>query len=170
MIEILELQETEMEDVLRRVGYGHFGCSQDDQPYVVPINYVYEQGEIYIYTTAGMKSEIVKQNPLVCLQVEEYREDGGWRSVVVAGEAHQIEDAFEREKAVEIIRASNPMLLPALALKWKNDWLRSNVEVVFRIKIRTMTGLTSSEVKIAATSASPATASRPLQNTALGER
>lgn len=170
MIEILAMSERDVEDLLRRVGYGHFACSRDHQPYVVPINYVYEHGEIYIYTTAGLKSEIVKLNPLVCLQVEENRPDGGWRSVVVTGEAHLIVDPVQREMAVAIIRGSNPSLLPALALKWKNDWLRTNVEVVYSVKIKTMTGLTTSEIRIAAASACPVTVSARSRANVMSER
>ena len=157
MIEILEMQEKEVEEVLARVNYGHFGCSLNDQPYVVPINYAYEQPYIFIYTTAGLKSEILKENPLICLQVEEF-DDNGWRSVVVTGTAEPIVDSEEREKAVTIIRSTNPSLLPALALKWKNDWVRKNVEMVYRIEITKKTGLQSSEIQMAAASAHPVAA------------
>lgn len=154
MIEILEMPESEVEGLIARMNYGHFGCSLNDQPYVVPINYAYEQPFIFIYTTAGLKSDILKQNPLVCLQVEEIGENG-WRSVVVTGTAEQIVDKDQREKAVALIRSTNPSLLPALALKWKNDWIRKNVEMVYRIEIDKMTGLQSSEIQMAAASARP---------------
>lgn len=157
MIEILEMPEKEVVDVLARMNYGHFACSWNDQPYVVPLNYVYDQPHILIYTTAGLKTEILKRNPLVCLQVEEIGETN-WRSVVVTGSAEQIVDREEREKAVNLIRSTNPSLLPALALKWRNDWLRKNVEMVYRIKIHTMTGLASSEIHMAAASARPVAA------------
>lgn len=154
MIEILEMPEKEVEELLGRMNYGHFAVSLNDQPYVVPINYAYAEPFIFIYTTAGLKSDILKQNPLVCLQVEEIGENG-WRSVVVTGTAEQIVDNEERERTVTLIRSTNPSLLPALALKWKNDWIRKNVEMVYRIKINTMSGLQSSEIQMAAASARP---------------
>src|SRR5215203_584913 len=152
MIEILQMRDSEIYDLLRRVGYGHLACARDGQPYVVPIYYVYDDEQIFVYTTAGVKTEVIKINPKVCLQVEEILDDGAWRSVVVTGEAYEIENPAEREKAVELLRSSNPTLLPALAIKWANDWMRKNVEVVYRIKIVTASGRFTSDIRVAAAS------------------
>lgn len=156
MIEVLEMPNEEVDALIGRVGYGHLACAWQDQPYIVPINYAYEKHSIYVYTTAGLKTEILKHNPLVCLQVEEVREDGTWQSVVITGEAEPIEDKVEREAAVDIIRSSNPGLMPALAIKWTNNWIRENKEVVYRIKVLTATGLTGSMVYRTAAKAQPA--------------
>ena len=156
MIEILEMRDAEVHELLKRVGYGHLACSRDDQPYVVPINFVFDGDEIFIYTTAGLKTDVIKSNPKICLQVEELHPDeGAWRSAVVMGEAYEIVDRSEREKAVELVRASNPSLLPALAIKWSNDWMKKNVEVVYRVKILSLAGRFTSDIKMAAASARP---------------
>lgn len=153
MIEILEMSHTEVDDLLARNRYGHFACSHNDQPFVLPIYYVYDKPDIYIYTTAGLKSETIAENPKVCLQVEEIEETGAWRSVVVFGLAEQITEPAERERAIETIKSTNPTLLPALAIKWSNDWMRKNVEVVYRIKIASSNGRLSSDIKITAAGA-----------------
>ena len=155
MIEILEMRDDEIYSLLQRVGYGHLACCRDDQPYVVPIYYACEGHDIFMYTTAGMKSEIIRDNPRICLKVEELLESGAWRSVVVIGDANEIVDRTAREKAVGLIRHSNPTLLPALAIKWSNDWMRKNVEVVYKINIDSATGRQTSEVKIAVVGARP---------------
>ena len=156
MIEILEMRDGEIHELLKRVGYGHLACSRYDQPYVVPIYYVFDGTDIFIYTPAGLKSEVIKSNPKICLQVEELLPDeGAWRSAVVIGEAYEIVDRVEREKAVELVRASNPTLLPALAIKWANDWMKKNVEVVYRVKIISLTGRFTSDIQIATASAQP---------------
>ena len=150
------MRDAEVHELLKRVGYGHLACSRDDQPYVVPINYVFDGNEIFIYTTAGLKTDVIKSNPKICLQVEELLpEEGAWRSAVVMGEAYEIVERAEREKAVELVRASNPTLLPALAIKWANDWMKKNVEVVYRIKINSLAGRFTSDIKMAAASARP---------------
>jgi nitroimidazol reductase NimA-like FMN-containing flavoprotein (pyridoxamine 5'-phosphate oxidase superfamily) len=164
MIEILEMRDSEIDDLLKRSNYGHLACSQNDVPYVVPIYFAYEKPLIYVYTTVGLKSKIIDQNPKVCLQVEEFSPTGGWKSVVIMGEAEKIVDRVEREKAVEVIRVSNPSLLPALAIKWSNDWMRKNVEVVYKIKVREATGRFTAEVKIASAAARP-NFCKPPQNT-----
>jgi uncharacterized protein len=149
MMEILEMSHHEIDDLLARSRYGHLACSQNDQPYVVPIYFAYDKPDIYVYTTAGLKSEMIARNPKICLQVEEIDDHGAWRSLVLTGQAEQITEPVERERAIGIIRSENPTLLPALAIKWANDWMRKNIEVVYRIKITTSTGRLSSDIKIA---------------------
>ena len=155
MLEILEMREAEIRDLLTESGYGHLACSRDDQPYVVPIYYAYDGTDIFIYTTAGLKSEIIARNPKICLQVEDIRDDGFWRSVVVLGEAREVTTPVERERAVDLVREGNPSLLPALAIKWANDWMRKNIEVVYKIAIISTSGKFTSELKINATAAKP---------------
>jgi nitroimidazol reductase NimA-like FMN-containing flavoprotein (pyridoxamine 5'-phosphate oxidase superfamily) len=161
MIEILEMPDTQMSDLLKRIGFGHFACSRGEQPYVVPIHYAYDEPYIYIYTTEGAKSEIIKDNPKVCLQVEEILDDGTWKSVVVMGTARQILDPEEREKAVNLIRSSNPTLLPALAIKWANNWIRENIEVIYRIEPKEVTGRYSLQIEQIAAAAQPGKARKP---------
>lgn len=155
MIEILEMEEPQIQEVLGRVRYGHFACCRDNQPYIVPVNYAYSRPDLYIYTTEGLKAEIVRDNPLVCLQVEEFLDDGSWNSVIAMGEAEEILEPAEREKAVTLIRSFNPELLPALAIRWANNWIRENIEVVYRIKPTTLTGRYSLKVITTAAAAKP---------------
>jgi nitroimidazol reductase NimA-like FMN-containing flavoprotein (pyridoxamine 5'-phosphate oxidase superfamily) len=150
MNEVQEMRNEDVEEILQRVGYGHFACSRNDQPYVVPIHYVYDKQYIYIYTTDGMKTEVIRTNPQVCLQVEEVVDNGDWRSVIVTGEAEQIIDNKEREEALKIILTANPTLMPAVGIRWIDNWVRENIEVVYRIKPITITGRSSVKVKISA--------------------
>ncbi len=133
MTQVEELSDSEINQILGRVGYGHLGCSRDDQPYVVPVHYAFVGGEVFIYTTEGKKFEIIKGNPRVCLQVEEVTDKQHWKSVIVDGVAEQITDLAEREKAVKLVIAVNPTLTPAISIRWMDNWVRENIEVVYRI-------------------------------------
>lgn len=161
MTEVEELHNNEAEEVLERVGYGHFACARDNQPYVVPVHYVYDKPNIYIYTTEGMKTEIIKANPRICLQVEEVVDNGDWRSVIVTGQAEQILDRNKREEAIKMIRSTNPTLSPAISIRWVDNWVRENVEVVYRIKPDMMTGRSSVKVQTRAAFAQPGNKLRP---------
>ena len=147
MAEVEEMQNNEIEEVLQRICYGHFACSRNNQPYVVPINYAYDKPNIYFYTTEGKKTEIIRANPQVCLQVEEVVNNGDWRSVIVTGEAEQIVDRNEREEVLKMILATNPTLTPAISIRWMDNWVRENVEAVYRIKPSMVTGRSSVNVK-----------------------
>ena len=147
MIEVQELGNKQIEVLLKRVGYGHLGCARNNHPYVVPINYAYEYGLIYIYTTEGKKSEMIAANPEVCLQVEEVENNKNWKSVIVIGDAEEITDEAEREHALEFILKINPTLTPALSIRWMDSWVRENIEVIYRIRPRITSGRTAIDRK-----------------------
>jgi len=57
--------------VLARVDFGRLACARDDQPYVVPIHFVYDGDHLYGLTTAGQKIDWMRSNPRVCLEIDE---------------------------------------------------------------------------------------------------
>ncbi|MEH2307587.1 pyridoxamine 5'-phosphate oxidase family protein [Nostoc sp.] len=48
---------------------GHLGFAIAGHPYIVPLRYYFEEPNIYIFTTVGMKTKYMDANPEVCLQV-----------------------------------------------------------------------------------------------------
>ena len=145
MIAVEELGAGQIKEVLSRLNYGHLGMARGSHPYVVPIHYAYDDPYIYIYTTEGKKTEIIKDNPEICLQVEDVKGDQDWQSVIVIGEAKQITDPKERERALQFILAANPTLTPAVSIRWMDNWVRENIEVVYKILPRMMTGRSTIE-------------------------
>jgi len=145
MIEVDEMNDAEIEAVLGRLNYGHLACARDNIPYVVPIHYAYERPFVYIYTTEGKKSQIIDENPMVCLQVEDVADNERWVSIIVNGEAEQLTDQTEREKAVAAVARINPTLTPAISIHWMDNWVRENIEVVYRIMPSSTSGRMSSK-------------------------
>lgn len=155
MIEIQEMSKRQIEDLLARVGYGHFACARNNQPYIVPIHYSFRKPDLFVYTTDGKKSEIIRANPAICLQVEEVIDDGNWQSVIVMGEAERIDSRAEREEAMAVIQADNPGLTPAVSVRWLDSWIRENIEVIYRIKPRMITGRSAAHIETKAAVAQP---------------
>ena len=147
MIEVREMSADDIEEVLNSAGFGHFACARDNKPYVVPINYAYESPYIFIYSTGGKKSDIIKINPHVCLQVEEVVSKGYWRRVVVNGIAEHVTDPTEREEILKLILKSNPTLTPAISIRWMDNWIRENREIVYKILPDTITGRSAHSVE-----------------------
>ena len=143
--EVLDLNEREVEDMLRRNNFCHFACTLNDKPYVVPMNFAYEMPFIFVYTTAGMKSKILDMNPQVCLQVEEIVDRSDWRSLIVHGNAVRIIDPVERERIFKLILETNPTLMPAMSIRWTDNWIRENKEVVYRIDPTEKSGRSAAE-------------------------
>ena len=157
MLEVRELDKYEIDNLLSGRDYGHLACSLDDQPYIVPVHYVYDGTNIFVYTTEGKKSEIIQSNPQICLQVEEVTSNEDWQSVIVFGSAKKITEPKQREKAIRLIRSSNPSLTPALSVRWMDCWVRENNEVVYRVTPRTMTGRTALKSRTKVVLARPGT-------------
>lgn len=104
-----------MHALLQRETFGHLGCSRDGRPYVVPMNYAYDGKRLFFFTTEGMKTQFIRSNPQVCLQVEEVVDGTNWRSVMVIGRAEELTLADEMQRAMKLITERNPSLTPAIS-------------------------------------------------------
>jgi nitroimidazol reductase NimA-like FMN-containing flavoprotein (pyridoxamine 5'-phosphate oxidase superfamily) len=64
----------------------------------VPLIYAYDDGAVIAVTTEGRKTAILRENPSVCVEVDEYDADGkgSWRSVIAQGTYEELAgDAVE---------------------------------------------------------------------------
>ena len=83
-------------------------------PYVVPVNFAFEDNELYFHSAkTGKKIDILKKNPHVCFEVDE---PGGlvenesaclwgmrYKSVIGFGRAYFLESGNEKKKALDIL-------------------------------------------------------------------
>jgi uncharacterized protein len=145
MVQVEDMSDKDSRALLKEVGYGHLGLARDSHPYVVPIHYAYEEPYIYIFTTEGKKTEIIEDNPKVCLQVEKVIDGRNWQSVIVTGDAIQLTTPKEVEHAMNLITETNPALTPALSIRWMDQWIRANVDVIYRIRPAKMSGRTTAD-------------------------
>jgi nitroimidazol reductase NimA-like FMN-containing flavoprotein (pyridoxamine 5'-phosphate oxidase superfamily) len=146
VLDIDEMGSKEIDDLLQKIEYGHLGCTSQGYPYVVPMQYYFENPNLYIFTTEGMKTKYIDSNPEVCLQVEEINDLSHWRSIIVRGRAYRLTDQQEFTHAMQLIKAKNPELSPALNRTWIDAWGRENIIVIYRIYPNEMTGRTTQGV------------------------
>jgi nitroimidazol reductase NimA-like FMN-containing flavoprotein (pyridoxamine 5'-phosphate oxidase superfamily) len=140
MVEIEEMTAEEMRALLKGAAYGHLGCARDNRPYVIPLNYAYEEPEIYFLTTVGMKTEFISVNPEVCLQVEYVEDSMHWRSVIATGQAELLSEHEDIEHAMQLITMRNPTLTPALSRVWIDSLGRANNTAIYRIHPHILSG------------------------------
>jgi nitroimidazol reductase NimA-like FMN-containing flavoprotein (pyridoxamine 5'-phosphate oxidase superfamily) len=98
-----ELSRAEIEEFLRGQRIARLGCHADGVTYVVPLIYAYEDGAVFAVTTQGRKTAMLRENPRVCVEVDEYDADGkgSWRSVIAYGSCEELSrDAIEPALAV----------------------------------------------------------------------
>jgi nitroimidazol reductase NimA-like FMN-containing flavoprotein (pyridoxamine 5'-phosphate oxidase superfamily) len=134
MLKIAMMAQGEIIALLLRAHYGHLACARDDNPYVVPMNYVFDAQGLYFFTTEGTKTEYMAANRKVCFQVEEITDAQRWRSVMVTGHAERVSGPAESERAMSLIVERNPTLTPALNVTKIGAWTRLNHVVIYRIR------------------------------------
>jgi uncharacterized protein len=102
------LGEDEVEAMLRRHRVGRLGCSANDRPYVVPINYAYDGTWVYGYSTLGRKIAVMREQPLVCFEVDEIDGPSSWRSVVAEGVYEELIVEGQRRAATARLNGHGP--------------------------------------------------------------
>jgi nitroimidazol reductase NimA-like FMN-containing flavoprotein (pyridoxamine 5'-phosphate oxidase superfamily) len=131
---IEELTREESEEFLRRQVVGRIGCHADGRTYVVPIIYVWEDGCAYVQSMDGRKISMMRANPEVCFEVDEYEsETGSWHSVIVEGTYEEL-DPTGAEKTLAL-------LVQRLGRRRDPNAPRSTrTPIAFRIRARSVTG------------------------------
>jgi len=93
-----ELARAEIDEFLRGQRIARLGCHAGGETYVVPLIYAYDGVAVLAVTTDGRKIEMLRENPRVCVEVDEYDADGrgSWRSVIAHGSYEELRgDAIE---------------------------------------------------------------------------
>ncbi len=100
-----ELSPREVEEFLREQRIARLGCHADGVTYVVPLIYAYEDGAVVAVTTEGRKTAMLRENPRICVEVDEYDADGkgSWRSVIADGTCEELAGE-EIEPALALMR------------------------------------------------------------------
>jgi uncharacterized protein len=138
----------ECQEVLAHASIGRLGCSLDNQPYVIPIYFAYENDFIYVLSTFGQKIEWMRSNPKVCVQVDEIANQSQWVSVEVNGvyeELPEPQHATERAHARTLLQKRYRWWVNALAERQAKTNEAMIKPIFFRIRISSMTGLRAEE-------------------------
>ncbi len=116
---------------------GRLGCIADGEPYVVPINYLFDGENIYVHSLGGRKIDALRANPRACLQVDEIEDAYHWRSVIAYGNYEEITDEQMRERTLAEIFRRMPHLTPVESKMAKG----MSQAIVFRLKVDLITGV-----------------------------
>jgi nitroimidazol reductase NimA-like FMN-containing flavoprotein (pyridoxamine 5'-phosphate oxidase superfamily) len=133
------LKEDEAWDVLRREKVGHLGCIDQGEPYVVPINYLVEEGCVYSHSLPGRKISAMRAHPRACLQVSSIQDDFHWRSAIAFGSFEELADPAERNSILRKLLEHFPKLTPV------ESQLARDAEpppvIAFRLRIDRISGV-----------------------------
>jgi nitroimidazol reductase NimA-like FMN-containing flavoprotein (pyridoxamine 5'-phosphate oxidase superfamily) len=107
-------QGKKMDTVIQEALYCHIAFSVDDQPYVIPVSYGYQDNCLYFHCgQEGKKLDMLKKNPRVSFSMEhqvELKEAKSackysmlYASVIGNGSAHLLESNEEKSRGLDIV-------------------------------------------------------------------
>jgi len=97
-----ELTQNEIRRLLVQYSHGRLGLSVNDEPYIVPVAYVYSEGAIYFHTRKeGKKVDFIRKNNRVCFEVDEWQK--AWASVICHGRVTLHDDLKTKRKGFELL-------------------------------------------------------------------
>lgn len=141
---INEIPDKECREILARATVGRLACSHQDQPYVIPIYLAYDDGWIYVFATFGKKIEWMRENPKVCVEIEEVAAQSQWVSIIANGRYEELpEPQFtqERAHARKLLEKRHHWWLNAMAERRMSSPDQSVEPIFFRIHVDSVTGL-----------------------------
>lgn len=109
---VRELNDTQVEDLLKSQLTGRIGCHSDGVTYIVPINYTYDGFNIYCHSAKGMKIDMMRKNPEVCFEVDDIKTITTWQSVIAWGRFEEIVDMTEKQ---EVMQKLSDRVMPNMA-------------------------------------------------------
>ena len=139
----------ELEAILRSGQVCHLSMVHDGKPYIVPLNFGYEDAALYFHSApAGRKIDVLKKNPEVCFSIVAGHEivvneracswTAEFRSVTGTGKARILTDRAEKEKGLAVLMAQYS--------EERYDFSGEDLDgvVVIKVEIEEMTGKSSS--------------------------
>lgn len=130
-----QLDDVEIEAFLREQVVGRIGCHAFGATYVVPVIYAWSDGHVYVQSIEGRKVEMMRANPEVCFEIDEYAA-GSWRSVIVDGTFEELPG----ERAEEALGVLRERFSRGAGETARREPTSGVVPVAFRIRCRAATG------------------------------
>jgi len=141
-----KMNSREIETLVTQQLIAHLGCYADEQIYVVPVSYAYDGDYFYLISREGLKVDMMRKNPKVCLQIDNMQNMSGWQSAILWGEFEELTEPAERNHALnQLMHRMTPMLsseLFRITPHWPfpEDEPGSIPGIVYRIKVTEKTG------------------------------
>lgn len=141
---IKKLTAEECHQTLKEKRTGRLACARENQPYIIPFNFVLDGEFLYSFSTFGKKIEWMRTNPLVCVEVDDIKNQFDWTSFVIFGRFEELSETSEFEE----MRGHAFDLLSRYPMWWESGFVtgthspkQANIApIYFRIHIETISG------------------------------
>jgi len=104
----------EMNEIIRKSVFCNVAMSRNNIPYIVPMNFGFHEQCIFLHSAnEGLKIDILKENPLVCIEIipdaqlvkskDQCNSSMKYRSVLISGKVEFLSAESEKKKALGYI-------------------------------------------------------------------
>lgn len=138
---IEELTNRDCRAILERAHLARLACALHNQPYIVPVHVDFHDESLYGFAAMGQKIEWMRENPLVCLEIDELTTHTQWETVVVFGRYEELPDlpGYEYHRSIaEGLFQRHPVWWEPGSVPL--DAHRPRPRILFRILVSRMTG------------------------------
>jgi len=142
-----KLNNQEIEDLLHAQVIARIALVDGEKPYVIPISYGYDGVYVYGFTKEGLKMDILRKNPNVCLEVENTENIANWQSVLAWGKFEELKSDPERAQALEVLSKRILPVLSSETMRLSPLWpfldekeTKKLEGIAFRIRLEEKTG------------------------------
>jgi len=108
------LDREEIESIIKKADVCRLGFSDNNIPYIVPLNFGYKENCLYFHTAkVGKKMDMIKTNNMVCFELDVDHEviraenpcdwNMKFQSVIGFGKAFVLTDAEEKRQVLDVI-------------------------------------------------------------------
>lgn len=138
---IHEMPPHECRQMLARTSLARLACARHNQPYIVPIHVDLEGGFLYGFATMGQKIEWMRENPLVCVEMDELTSRAQWATLIVFGKYEELPKTPDHQAARDVAEKlfqQHPMWWEPASVPV--DSATQRLPIVFRISVDRVTG------------------------------
>jgi nitroimidazol reductase NimA-like FMN-containing flavoprotein (pyridoxamine 5'-phosphate oxidase superfamily) len=141
-----KLTDEEVVMLIRKSIVARLGCSDGERTYVVPITFGFFTSYFLCYSLEGMKVDMLRKNPNVCLEIDDIEDFYNWSSVVVFGTFEEIKDEAGIAEAkrhlsdITIRKKADETPLPPEATRPQEQPVSYKNIIYYKIHITEMTG------------------------------
>lgn len=141
---VKEMSRPECLAVVSSGRLGRLACAQNGRPYVIPIHYALDGNCLYSFSMPGQKIDWMRENPHVCVEVEDFSGKQGWKSVVISGKYQEFPDTsqwhHERIHAWALLEKHMNWWEPGALKPGPQEIATSPRHIFYGIDIEDMTG------------------------------
>ena len=140
-----ELNPDEIDRLLTEQFIGRLGCQANGIVYIVPVTYAYDGTYIYAHSKEGMKIQMMRQNPMVCFEVDRMENNANWESAILWGRFEEMKGNDQKLGLQKLLPHIQSVTVSETATPDSSDKPHQNENgpyksVMYRIKVLEKSG------------------------------